>query len=60
MLIDNIIIYNQTVGDTNINFLEVLLLYFEFKYLVEESNDQFDKQLQIIIYKLSFETDYKP
>jgi hypothetical protein len=45
MLIDNIIIYNQTVGDTNINFLEVLLLYFEFKYLVEESNDQFDKQL---------------
>jgi hypothetical protein len=60
MLIDNIIIYNQTVGDTNINFLEVLLLYFEFKYLVEESNDQFDKQLMIIIYKLSFETDYKP
>jgi len=45
MLIDNIIIYIQTVGDTNINFLEVLLLYFEFKYLVEESNDQFDKQL---------------
>ncbi len=58
MLIDNIIIYNQTVGDTNINFLEVLLLYFEFKYLVEESNDQFDKQLQIIISKLS--PDYKP
>lgn len=58
MLIDNIIIYIQTVGDTNINFLEVLLLYFEFKYLVEESNDQFDKQLQIIISKLS--PDYKP